>query len=58
MSTVIDKNGKIMEKQKKRYSVIILSINSTFINSPRKKLLNFYSTIRQVTDGTNSEKLV
>jgi len=56
MSTVIDKKGKILEKQKKRYSVIILSINSTFTNSPRKRLLNFYSTIRQVTDGTNPEK--
>lgn len=57
MSTIIDKNGKMLEKQKKRYSVITLSINSTFTDTPRKRMLNFYSTIRQKTDGTHPNEL-
>lgn len=47
MSTVIDKNGKILERQKRNYSVIILNINSVLTSTPRKRLLIFYSTIHQ-----------
>lgn len=50
MNTTIDKNGKILVRQKKRYSVIILNINSTYTHTPRKRLLNFYSTLWQITD--------
>lgn len=46
MSTVIDKNGQFREKQRRKYSVITLNINSVLTSSPRKRLLNFYSTIR------------
>jgi hypothetical protein len=57
MSAVIDKNGKILEQQKKRYSVIILTINSIFSNSPKKRLLNFYSPIRHKMDGNCPNEL-
>lgn len=58
MSTVIDKNGKILEKQKRKYSVITLNINSVQTSSPRKRLLNFYSTIRQNIDETRTDESV
>jgi hypothetical protein len=55
MSTPADTIEKIPEK-KKRYSVIILNINSTLNNSPRKRLLNFYSTFRRISGRPNSDK--
>jgi hypothetical protein len=57
MNYTLDKNVKIPEKQKKKYSVIILNINSMFNNSPRKRLLNFYTVIKQKMDEHPPEEL-
>jgi hypothetical protein len=56
MSTVNDKKGSILAKQEKRYSVVLLRIDSTLAVCSQKRCLNFYQTFRQITDATRPDE--